>query len=148
MKTTREFTMEPAYDKRSDDPKKNYGIHGVTMRMVVKGQHGAVQFIVYTNWHLKHVQEELDGKHHDHLSCHPLPADVGYHSKVPMYEVATVVSNNCEYTGGECYYDGSGLRAYNWYDILVSQGSEAVWKLLEEEYELRFKDIEPCGGGI
>jgi hypothetical protein len=28
-------TMNPAYDKRNADPSKNYGIHGVDLRMVL-----------------------------------------------------------------------------------------------------------------
>lgn len=36
---TRERIVEftPAFDKRSSDPSKDYGIHGVDMRMVLKG---------------------------------------------------------------------------------------------------------------
>ena len=51
----------PAFDRRKD-PKGNYGIHGVDMRMILKGDKGAVQFVLYTNWHLPHVQEELNLK--------------------------------------------------------------------------------------
>lgn len=150
METTREFTMAAAYDKRNKDPKKNYGIGGCTLRMVVRGNKGAVQFVVHTNWHLPHVQKELDANRsvEDHRLCHPLPTDVGYHSKVPMYEGHTAMPRECEYTGGECYYDGSGLRAYGWYDTLVAEGSEAVWKLLEKEYASRFGSIDEAGGGI
>jgi hypothetical protein len=53
-----EFT--PACDKRDPDPKKNYGVHGVSLRMVLKGPDGAVQFVVFTNWQLPNVREELD----------------------------------------------------------------------------------------
>ena len=36
---------EPAFDKRNGDPKKNYGIHGVNLRFVLKSKLGAVQFL-------------------------------------------------------------------------------------------------------
>lgn len=48
----------PAYDKRDPDPKKNYGIHGVELLMLVKGEKGAVQFKLSTNWQLPHVTKE------------------------------------------------------------------------------------------
>lgn len=88
----------PAYDKRDPDPKKNFGIHSVELRMVLKGPEGAVQFVLYTQWMLPHVQENLDQKTiksiakepasgQTQLACfyHPLPADLGYHSPKPMY---------------------------------------------------------------
>lgn len=44
---TRERIVEftPAFDKRSSDPSKDYGIHGVDMRMVLKGENAATQFV-------------------------------------------------------------------------------------------------------
>jgi hypothetical protein len=51
--------MLPAWDKRDADSSKNYGIHGVELRMVLKGEEGAVQFVLYTNWHLPHVTDSL-----------------------------------------------------------------------------------------
>lgn len=48
--------FEPAYDKRD----KNYGIHGVQVRFVLKGAEGAVQFLLYTNWQLPHIVKERD----------------------------------------------------------------------------------------
>ena len=58
-----EFT--PAYDKRDPNPSKNYGIHGVNMKLLVIGEKGVVQFVVCTNWHLPHVQRELEEKPHN-----------------------------------------------------------------------------------
>lgn len=52
--------FSPAFDRRDPDPKKNFGIHGVELRMVLKGPEGAVQFVLYTNWQLPHVREEQD----------------------------------------------------------------------------------------
>ena len=49
----------PAWDRRDPNPSKDYGIHGAELRMVLKGELGATQFVLYTNWHLPHVTEEL-----------------------------------------------------------------------------------------
>lgn len=136
----RKIVFAPAWDKRSNDPHKNYGIHSAEMRWFVFNDKGAVQFIVYTNWHLPHVQAELDNKPKSdkfpHLLCHPQPADVGYHSPVPQYDGQTAASSNCEFLGGKpCYYDGSGLQAIDIFNTLVAEGSEAVWKELERRHE-------------
>src|SRR6266478_4794378 len=82
----------PAWDKRDPDPKKNYGIHGVELLMALKGDKGAVQFKLFTQWNLPHVQEQTDVRflqRPDKIGLclyHPMPADLGYHSKFPMYD--------------------------------------------------------------
>lgn len=139
----------PAWDKTSTDPKKNYGIHGVECRWVVKGPLGAVQFVLYTNWQLphitkRHIKRQLNVR--DHISLEvmflPLPADVGYHSPKPMYTDHTA-RENCPYLDGKpCYYDGSGIRAEGVFDILLEKGGEAVWDYLETEYRTLFEEEE------
>lgn len=140
----------PAFDRRKD-PKGNYGIHGVDMRMVLKGDKGAVQFLLYTNWYLPHVAKELDnkllregmqGRLSEYSFCilHPMPADLGYHSPVPQYEGQSICSEACECLDGKpCYYDGSGLNAERIYEVLVKEGSEGVWRELEDYYNMIFE---------
>lgn len=135
MRLKRIVEMTQAYDERAH----GYGIHGVDLRMVLKGPEGAVQFVLYTAWQLPHVRAEFDGKKDDHLLCHPTPADLGYHSCVPCYEGQTVVENECRYLDGRaCYYDGSSLQAHAVFDVLLREGSEGVWSLLEEHYRRIF----------
>jgi hypothetical protein len=135
----------PAFDRRND-PKGNYGIHGVDMRMVLKGDKGVVQFVLYTNWQLPHVQEELNNKAIGQDSIYisailnPLPADLGYHSPVPQYEGQSIASESCEYLDGKpCYYDGSGLNAERIYEVLLKEGSDGVWRELEDYYNMIFE---------
>jgi hypothetical protein len=54
--------VDEAFDERNVDPNKNYGIHGVQLRFVLKGTHGASQFLLFTNRHLPHVHQEFLGK--------------------------------------------------------------------------------------
>lgn len=138
----REIVFRPAWDKRHSDPSKNYGIHGVEMAWFLHGPEGAIQFVVYTAWHLPEVAAELKRDHPHPRLFEPMPADLGYHSYIPRYEGQTRLTENCSVLGGRpCYYDGSSLQAIKVFDILVGQGEEAVWKLLEEEYELRLSKI-------
>lgn len=127
----REIKWYPAYDKTNTDQRKNYGIHGVDMRWYVIGDAGAVQWVVYTNWHLPHVQESLKSRGHRY---EPQPADLGYHSKTPRYEGHEPMRNECELTGGTCYYGGSGLNAEPVFQLLLEKGGEAVWEYLENYY--------------
>jgi len=142
MSFERKIEFAPAYDKRSSEPNKNYGVHGVEMRFYLKGEDGVVQFLLYTNWHTKKVQEEFDSRPvrpYMHLSCHPMAADIGYHSPRPIYEGQTMLSENCHILNGPCYYDGSSLNAEAFYWTLVEEGEEALWKKMEEWYEGIFK---------
>lgn len=143
-KLQRIVEMEPAYDKRDPDPSKNYGIHGVNLRMVLKGKKGAVQFLIYTGWHLPHVQEELDNKHQlDHLFHKPIPADVGYHSPKPIHGDYKPTSESCPYLDGKpCYCDGSALHAEKVFGILLEKGSDGVWGHLEDYYDRTFTQGE------
>jgi hypothetical protein len=143
MALERIIEISPAFDERDADPKKNYGIHGVEMRWVVKGEKGAIQFLLYTNWHLPHVQKELDARafgDFPHLSCHPMPADIGYHALEPQYEGQDIIQDACPYLNGKpCYYDGSGLQANAVYQTLVAEGGDALWALLEKRYAAHFE---------
>lgn len=133
--------MEPAYDKRAPEPAKNYGIHGVNLRMILKGPLGATQFLLFTNWQLPHVTEESLAReiHRGErigLKCSflPMPADLGYHWLTPRYEGQETMGP-CEYCDGKpCFYDGSGLNAEGVFEILLREGSDGVWKKLEAYY--------------
>jgi hypothetical protein len=140
----RKITFRPAFDKRDSNPSKNYGVHGVDMLWYIKGELGVVDFVVYTNWHLPHIEELNDSRNDSqfpHLNCHPQPANVGYHSRVPKYKGQTRSVFDCTLLGGDCYSDGSGLYAEELYDILVREGDEAVWKKLEEYYKQTFGEL-------
>jgi hypothetical protein len=123
-------TMSGAFDKRHADPTKNYGIHGMDIRFVLKNEKGAVQFVVFTGIHLPHVAEEHKGRGYIN---EPSGADIGYHSPTPMYEGQS--SMDCELMPeGKCYYDGSGLQADEFMPEFIAGGTDAVWKMLERRH--------------
>jgi hypothetical protein len=166
--------FEAAWDHRE----KGGGIHGVEMRWILKGTKGAVQFLVFTNWQLPEVTEEFTkrasraGDIAMELRCFwmPMAADLGYHSKFPMYEgqepmgsvdlkvrintakegierfessrTPTGTFTPCPYLdGAPCYYDGSGLHAETVLAMLIEKGGEAVWEYMADCYHEQFDNL-------
>jgi hypothetical protein len=143
-----EIRFIPAFDKRDPRPNKNYGIHGANLAFYLSNGKQAVQFVLYTNWHLPHIREEAkkDPKHIAAKMAYPFeywmmpqPADVGYHSPVPQYEGQEPLTEDCEFTGGTCYYDGSGLQAEGLFELLIAKGSDGLWEELERRYAELFE---------
>jgi hypothetical protein len=153
---TRKIAFSPAWDKRSSDPKKNYGIHGVEIRWYLTGPKGIVQFVIYSNWMLPNVAMEqrartitdIRGRSQEdadrllRVIHEPMGADVGYHSPKKLYKEQTGWADcrllKAAGLGDKCYYDGSGLAAIDMMEVLLKKGGEAVWKKLEEYYHRTF----------
>ena len=140
MTLERRFEVKPAYDRTAE----GYGVHGAEMRWFVIGPLGAIQFVLFTNWHLPHVQARFDSRmdrEFPHLACHPQPADIGYHSYKPRYEGQPVMKE-CHLLHAPCYYDGSGLQADDFYKVLITEGLDALWLALERRYA-EWLEVEP-----
>lgn len=140
MKLHREFKIYPGWDKRSNDPKKDYGIHGCELAFYVHDARKSrwVQFKLSTDWLPLNVQKERMGKdvigqHPDVLQVvigeQPNGIDLGYHSPKKMYKDQTKME--CDLRGGYCYYDGSGLAADDIRNIMLEKGSDGVWEAVE-----------------
>ena len=117
--------FRPAFDKGDQG-----GIHGVDLEFALIGPAGAVTLMIYTGWHLPEVRETLRGK-----GYHPevLPADFGYHSRNKIH--SGIKCPCCHLLkGAACYYDGSGLRANEVFDLFVREGEEALWTYMTDEY--------------
>lgn len=128
-KRTRIVEIDPSFDKRNS----GHGIGSAMLRMILKGEEGAVQFVMMTGWYLESINLGL-GSMRD-----PMGFDLGYHSPKPMYEDQKIVRDDCPYLDGKpCYYDGSSLRAEEVTKTLIEEGHEAVWNRLEKEYDRRF----------
>jgi len=149
MKFEKTVTFRPAYDKRHPNPSKNYGIHGVEILFLLKGKKGAVQFLISTSWQLPHVQKEMDALplgQFPYLHHKPMPADLGYHSYKPMYEEHLPSTNSCSFLDNKpCYYDGSALNAEPIFNVLLKEGSDGVWRELEQYYNEVFEVREVKG---
>ncbi len=113
----------------------SHGRHGLQIRWILKGDDGAVQFLLMTGW----TPVPSDWDNSDQMA--PLPADLGYHSKRPMFE-GHKTQGPCDFIGGgECYYDGSGLNASDAFTVLCNEGSDGLWVFLESYYETVFDGV-------
>lgn len=136
------------FDRRHEDPKKNYGIHGFDIWFILKGPKGATQFMFSIHSFLPHIEREERPKWIAKGSDYKKTIsgyDVGYHSLIPQYE--DHAESNCDlFPGQKCYYDGSSLLADKWvqeiFSIRDKHPDERVWEMLEEEYNYRFERDE------
>jgi hypothetical protein len=104
-----------------------------------------VQFLIFTNWHLPHVQAEMDAKplaqeaFLRYINHKPSPADLGYHSRRPMWPGHEPITQSCEHLDGcPCYYEGSGTAAEPIFQVLLEEGSDGVWRELKAYYRQTF----------
>lgn len=127
----------------------SHGRSGLSIRFVSKGEKGAVQFLLHTDWIPQFTTRSKIG----HLDirewasgltlCYPLPADLGYHSKTPRYEDQKPISEECEFCDEQpCYYDGSSLNASDAMYTLINGGGEALWKFLDGYYDSVYNNGE------
>lgn len=143
----REIKFRPAFDNRSDDPSKNYGVGALKMTWLLKGELGVIQFVVSTGWYLPEVEAEWDSSELAR-SREPDAWDIGYHSPTPHYEDQPKM--DCDlFPQGFCYYDGSSLSAEPILQALLCEGHEAVWSRMEDWYRRTFKpEIEATGSNL
>lgn len=138
------FGIRAAFDKRDPTPQKNYGIHGMDLQFFLRGPKGVIQFVIYTNWHLPHVEEEMLNKEVTDtidIKCRflPLPAIIGCHSPVPKYE-DQIPAALCPLLGRkDCYYYGSDLCAEDVFRVMVAEGRDGLSKELRKWYNMHLK---------
>lgn len=138
--------IQGAYDGR--DHPKNYGIGGMKIWLAVKGEKGGVSCTFGTSWYLPQNQSAsfvmLSGPPFDLCQelMQPKGWDISYHSKEQNYEWATPVKD-CELTDGDCWCDGSSLQAQEvWLPVFLHEGSEGIFKRLEQYYLHHFEGAE------
>jgi hypothetical protein len=150
IKTVRFF---PATDRRND-PKGNYGIHGVDLDFVLTGPAGGIEWIVYTNWQLPHVQRETDQNILSRaktglldsvaLDTHsrPSPSMLSAHSFAPFDRRNKKPSRtDCGITGGNCWTKPITYLTKPIFESLLKEGDEGVWACLEHYYHEVFDKI-------
>lgn len=111
--------------------KCEHGKAGLKIRFVVKGEKGAIQFLIGTSLYPARPEDFTLSMERVYIE----PQDLGYHSLKPMYKGHKPITSHCEFLNGKsCYYDGSTLNAYDPFCVLANAGEEALWEYLEEYY--------------
>ena len=91
----RRVTFRPAFHKVHEDPKKNFGVHGMEIWFYLIGEHGAVHFGLSTFMMLKETKDwwKATGREGGLTSDHfnPMGIDVGYHAKEAQWKGQEVV---------------------------------------------------------
>ena len=109
-----------------------HGVHGMAIRFLLKGDEGAVQFLLYTGW------IPTDKHYHNARHMHPIPVDLGYYGRKPHYDDQESMGP-CEFLdGAACYYDGSSLQAESAWTTLINGGEDDLWRFLGEYYDCTF----------
>jgi hypothetical protein len=131
----REIYLSAAWDKRSPEPSKNYGIHGCEWVFVVRRNDCAISWrVMSTDWYLPHVRKELEAKRSSPMHLPDGLGDLGYHSHKPTYP-EQMSMHKCDWLGGKpCYYDGSGLQSNELFDRVVADPT-LLWQELESRLE-------------
>ena len=138
------MTFPCRFDKKCT-PGNSHGKHGMEMLFLVKGEKGAVQFVMSTGWMPFHSPQDKIGVRRiqkmELSDYYPMPTDLGYHSYKPHYENHTPMKGACSVLdGAECYYDGSSLNCNDAYYAFVNGGEEALWDFLEQYYACVFEE--------
>lgn len=153
----REVRFESGYDHREGAPtrdpdKGNVGCSGLSIRFLLHGPAATVQFVMYTDWlpsdvvdggwgrRVDRKREWATGTRYSGHGCadlYPMATDLGYHADAAQYDDQDTLA--CDVREGDCFYDGSGLRAESVMAALFEEGDRAVWAALETEYAERFE---------
>lgn len=120
----------PAWDKRSAESRKNYGIHGLELLFGVQRGKFAVTWRIMTDWMLKAAQQEFDQRRLPHIPRFGL-GSLDYHSPVIQYKGQVPIAN-CQFTDGDCYCGSTYVGAEELWHRMVAEGPNPVWEKLEE----------------
>lgn len=135
--------FSPAFDKRHDDPSKNYGIGGVRIYFQLKGPKGGTSWGILTPMYLPHVREEWKDKDPNTLLTlgKGMGTEISYHSLEPRFEGQTKFERPCDLTGQDfCYCDSGFIAGEDLFQKFLVEGDAAVWEELEAWY---WESVEP-----
>ncbi len=141
----KEIKFYPAWDKRSTESHKNYGIQGTILHFIVSDEKGASDLTVDLNWYLPQNREIDLCEMEVYPSTYwqkPLPINLGHHSPIRLHEWE-FKRDSCEILARKpCYSSVSALDADKYFEILVSEGQEGLFKALEEYHKEIFFEEE------
>ena len=145
----RMVTFQVGYDHRpfpEDCGGGGHGRHGMTLRFILRGPHGAVQWVAYLMNMIPgnvNIMGEVESEHPvsvvavlDRSLGDAMATDLGYHSLVPQWEGQEEYKRECKLLPeGYCYYDGSSVNAVPVLAAFLQHGPHAVWASLARYYK-------------
>lgn len=114
----------------------SHGISSNKWRYVLRGEGLAVHFLYLDDIFLPETRTP-----HESMSFYPMAHDIGYHSVIPLYDDQTG-TDQCDYLGMRCYYDGSSLEADTPLHILTEHGEDKLWEYMEHYFAGMMMDIQ------
>jgi len=120
----------PGYDKRSKDPGKNYGIHGMHLMFALCGEgtnSATITFEINTNWYPKSATTEWDVAGETRHGSYGW--GIYYHQHVQTDDWQ-IYSGTCDF-GDACWSGEYGFELVRaLFADFVTSGQDAVWEKL------------------
>ena len=133
----RRVSFRAGYDKRHDDPSKDYGIAGVKIRFALIDGDRAVTWDLLTDWFVDGVSLHGLGPTAGAVSWHWAPERVGSDQEHFWEE------GDCDVLpGGRCRGDAVYMIGDEAFRALRHGGEDGLWEFLAEQLAYDFADEE------
>ncbi len=131
----------PGFACIKKDNSLSHGKHGMEVNWVLRGQAGAINFRMKTDWIPSDEEQSKDDPFgltapSFPSGIFPMGSDIGIHSVVPLHKVDDPYSHECALIGGTCYYEISFSRASNLTSMFLVWGEQVIWDELLETYQV------------
>jgi hypothetical protein len=129
----RRIKFLPAWDKRSEDPRRNGGVHGVEIRMQLVSGDWAAELVLMTPWMLPGVQAWHKSLEHRFGARVTPMCDVAVHHRGGMGEFVVDAGRCGVFPDSRCEnIPVSGFEGDRLYALLIEGGDEPVWAALAD----------------
>lgn len=131
MTERREMSVRPAFHRCDPDPSKDYGIHCAELTFTLHVDDDAISWAVFTGWGLPDDAFQAAvpdcGRHpHGWPNIEPVGGAVDWHMSTPSFDNHDRI-DHCVVLDGPCYPDVGYLVGSDLFDLLRTDGDEAVW---------------------
>ena len=142
----REIQFRPAFHRCHPNPSQNYGVGSVNMLWILRRDGWAMTWDVHTGWDLP--ADAFDAaapdcpRGHGTLGTRPATGGaVDWHSPWPLFDDQELMQSHCAWLDGPCYMDSGFLLGDELFDLLRTDGHEAVWARLGELLDERRAEV-------
>ena len=142
--------FRPAWEKRHDDPAKDYGVGSVRIRFTLTAPNGALSWRLSSGWYLPNVRErfrrEAPHKRYDHDPSRFMPCalegeglELTVHFPAPPNGLEGNGPNECDLLpSGKCWTDVGFSIGETLFEALVAGGEDGLWKEMARIHREQF----------